>query len=155
MSEEHLFVGSALCGVRSDGRLTLPPFARDVLSRRSDANELTFGRHEVDPCLIAYDRSQGRVIYADLERRRMAETDGKHNAPRRVFGHAEDASLDDGGTVSIPAMLRDLGRIGSLALLVGAGGTFEIWDPQIALASDDRFLSEMAAWRLGHEASLQ
>lgn len=50
--------------------------------------------------------------------------------------------------VSIPAMLRDMGRIGFSALLVGAGGTFEIWNPQIALESGDRFLSEIAAWRL-------
>lgn len=153
MTLEHLFAGSALCTVSGDGCLALPAFARAVLARRSDSRQITFGRHEADPCLIAYDRQYGHVLHAELERRRLAGPGGDHDAPRRVFGQAEEASLDQAGLVSIPEMLRDMGRIGSSALVVGAGGTFEIWNPQVALESDDRSLSEMAAWRLGHETS--
>lgn len=154
MTLEHLFAGSALCTVSGDGCLILPAFVRAVLARRSDSSRVTFGRHDADPCLIAYDRDHGRVIYADLERRRLTSPEREHNAPRRAFGQAEEASLDQAGMVSIPAMLRDMGQIGSSALLVGAGGAFEIWNPQVALESDDKFLSEMAAWRLGHESSV-
>lgn len=148
---EHLFAGSALCTVSGEGCLVLPDFARAVLARRSDSSQVTFGRHEADPCLIAYDRPHARLIYADLERRRLAAPDRGSHSPRRAFGQAEEASLDRSGMVSIPAMLRDMGRIRSSALLVGAGGTFEIWNPQVALESGDKFLSEMAAWRLDHQ----
>lgn len=151
---EHLFAGSALCTVSGEGCLVLPDFARAVLARRSDSGQVTFGRHEADPCLIAYDRPHGRLIYAELERRRLTGPDGERHPPRRAFGQAEEASLDHSGMVSIPAMLRDLGQIRSSALLVGAGGTFEIWNPQVALESGDEFLSEMAAWRLDHESSV-
>lgn len=152
MTLEHLFAGSALCTVSEDGCLVLPAFARAVLARRSDSSQVTFGRHEADPCLIAYDRHHGRLIYAELERRCMASPEEGRHAPRRAFGQAEEASLDPAGRVSIPAMLREMGNIGLSALLVGAGGTFEIWNPQVALESGDRFLSEMAAWRLDNES---
>jgi DNA-binding transcriptional regulator/RsmH inhibitor MraZ len=51
-------------------------------------------------------------------------------------------------------MLRELGGIGLSALLIGAGGTFEIWNPQVALESEDAFLSEMAAWRMSRKSEV-
>jgi DNA-binding transcriptional regulator/RsmH inhibitor MraZ len=151
---EHLFTGSALCTVSGDGHFVLPTFARTVLARRSDAGRLTFGRHELDPCLIAYNRQHGCLIHADLERRRLAGADGDRRASRRAFGQAEEVALSPSGMVAIPAMLRELGGIRLSALLIGAGGTFEIWNPQDALESEDGFLSEMAAWRLGRQSEV-
>jgi MraZ protein len=45
-------------------------------------------------------------------------------------------------------MMRRKGKIEDLALFVGAGGTFEIWNPKIALESGDPDLRELAAYRL-------
>jgi MraZ protein len=147
---EHLFSGSALCAVTEDGSLVLPDFARAVLARRSDSRQVTFGRHEADPCLIGYDPQYGRLIHADLDRRRLVETGENRPSTRRAFGQAEEASLDQSGLISIPAMLRHLGQIELSALLIGAGGIFEIWNPQVALESGDESLSQIAGWRLRH-----
>jgi len=45
-------------------------------------------------------------------------------------------------------MMRRKGRIEDLALFVGVGGTFEIWNPSLALESGDEDLRDLAAFRL-------
>ena len=45
-------------------------------------------------------------------------------------------------------MMRRKGQIEDLALFVGVGGTFEIWNPRLALDSGDEDLRDLAAYRL-------
>jgi hypothetical protein len=52
-------------------------------------------------------------------------------------------------------MVRRMGRIEGLALFVGTGGAFEIWNPELAAASGDPALAELARWRLGHDHDIQ
>jgi MraZ protein len=44
--------------------------------------------------------------------------------------------------------MRRKGQIEELALFVGVGGTFEIWNPYVALKSGDGDLKDLAAYRL-------
>jgi len=44
--------------------------------------------------------------------------------------------------------MRRKGRIEDLALFVGVGGTFEIWNPHVALEHGDEDLRELAAYKL-------
>lgn len=149
---EHLFNGSALNAVDAKGRLSVPAFIRQVIERRSDARVIVVGAHEVDPCLVAYDRNHARALYAENERRRLAEEGADPQAhfarARRTFGMTEEASYDGSGRIILPQMMRDRGKIEDLALFVGVGGTFEIWNPQLALESSDAELRRLAAYRL-------
>jgi MraZ protein len=149
---EHLFNGSALNAVDAKGRLSVPAFIRSVVERRSDARGLIIGAHEVDPCLTAYDLNYARNLYAENERRRLVEegTDPQaHFArARRTFGITEEVPYDSSGRIILPPMMRRKGRIEDLALFVGVGGTFEIWNPRLALESGDADLRELAAYRL-------
>jgi MraZ protein len=151
---EHLFNGSALNAVDAKGRLSVPAFIRNVVERRSDAKAILVGVHEVDPCLTAYDRGYARMLHAENERRRLVEeaqggTPESHFArARRTFGIVEDVPYDSSGRIILPPMLRRKGRIEDLALFVGVGGTFEIWNPHAALESGDENLRELAAYRL-------
>ena len=150
---EHLFNGSALSAVDAKGRLSVPAFIRGVIERRSDAKAIVIGAHEVDACLTAYDRGYARNLYAENERRRLAEegagSDEAHFArARRTFGLTEEVPYDSSGRIILPTMMRRKGQIEDLALFVGAGGTFEIWNPRLALESGDADLRELAAYRL-------
>ena len=151
---EHLFNGRALSAVDAKGRLSVPAFIRGVVERRSDARAIVVGMHEVSPCLNAYDRGYARILYAENERRRLAEEAAggdraaHHARARRTFGLTEDVPYDSSGRIILPPMMRRKGRIEDLALFVGIGGTFEIWNPQLALASDDEELRDLAAYRL-------
>jgi MraZ protein len=151
---EHLFNGSALNAVDAKGRLSIPAFIRGVVERRSDAKAVVIGAHEIDPCLSAYDRGYARILHTENERRRLLE-EGQGGAPgnhfaraRRTFGLTEDVPYDPSGRIILPPMMRRKGRIEDLALFVGVGGTFEIWNPHVALEHGDDDLRELAAWRL-------
>ena len=149
---EHLFNGSALNAVDAKGRVSVPAFIRSVVERRSEAKAIIIGAHEVDPCLTAYDLNYARNLYNENERRRLAEETADPRAhfsrARRTFGAIEEVSYDGSGRIILPPMMRRKGRIEDLALFVGVGGTFEIWNPQLALASGDADLRELAAFRL-------
>lgn len=154
MELEHLFNGSALTAVDAKGRLSVPAFVRGVVERRSDAKAIVIGTHESAPCLNAYDRGYARILYAENERRRLVEEASAvdpaahHSRARRTFGMTEDVPYDTSGRIIMPAMMRRKGQIEELALFVGIGGTFEIWNPKLALESDDADLREIAAFRL-------
>ena len=154
MDLEHLFNGSALTAVDAKGRLSVPAFIRGVVERRSDAKAVVVGAHEVDPCLTAYDRGYAKILHADMERRRLSEeaaggsSDAHFARARRTFGLTEDVPYDSSGRIILPPMMRRKGQIDDLALFVGVGGTFEIWNPLVALKSSDPDLRELAAYRL-------
>jgi MraZ protein len=149
---EHLFNGSALNAVDAKGRLSVPAFIRSVVERRSDAKAIIIGVHEVDPCLTAYDRNHARNLFNENERRRLTEEERDPRAhfsrARRTFGVTEEVPYDSSGRIILPPMMRKRGRIEDLALFVGVGGTFEIWNPRLALESGDEDLRDLAAWRL-------
>jgi MraZ protein len=151
---EHLFNGSALNAVDAKGRLSVPAFIRGVVERRSDAKAIVIGQHAVDPCLTAYDRGYGRHLQLELERKRLQEeTQGgdaaaHYSRARRTFGITEDVPYDTSGRIILPPMMRRKGQIEDLALFVGVGGTFEIWNPYVALATGDEDLKDLAAYRL-------
>lgn len=154
MELEHLFNGSALTAVDAKGRLSVPAFIRGVIERRSEARAVVIGAHEVDPCLNAYDRGYARILHAENERRRLneeasgAEPTAHYARARRTFGLTEEVPYDSSGRIILPPMMRRKGRIEDLALFVGVGGTFEIWNPQLALESGDEDLRALAAYRL-------
>lgn len=148
---DHPFSGSALCAIDSVGLLRLPRFVSETLNRRGAGDVLLVGSHEADPCLIAYDAAFAATIHADVERRRVIEqpiAPHLHFArARRAFGWVAEACVE-GEKAVVPPMMRRRARIGALTLIVGTGGTFEIWDAKLALERGDPDLRELAAFHL-------
>lgn len=130
-----VFSGNALARVRAGGAVRLPAFVRETLARRAEGRRLVFAAHETMPCLSAYEPAY-RAVFAD------------RNGSRRLFGFAEQAEYDRAGRIVLPAMMRWKGRIEGLALFVGTGGAFEIWNPAVALETSDPDLREMADYHL-------
>jgi MraZ protein len=147
---EYIFNGSALGTVNDSGGVALPPFVRTTLERRSDSSAVVIGLHERDQCLRGYNRGHVPIIHAEHERRRLVDDRPQHHdvRARRTFGFAEEALRDRDGRIALPPLMRRKGRIEDLALFIGTGATFEIWNPQLALESGDPTLRELAVWRL-------
>lgn len=154
MALESLFSGAALQGVDADGGMVLPSFVLRTLARRSEAQRVLFGPHEVDPCMSGYDESYAAWLYAEVERRRLREESlglgpaDHHRRARRTFGAVEAASYDAHGRVTLPPMMRRRSRIHGAALVVGTGGSFEIWNPDVAREAGDEELRALAAFAL-------
>lgn len=151
MGPDSLFSGSALVSVDARRRLKLPGFVLRTLARRGDSFQLSIGWHEFDPCLVAHDEGHLHFLFTDLERRRlagdgMAARRGADRRSRRTFGAVTSELVDPAGQLVLPEPLARRARIESAALILGTGGSFEIWSPEVARAGRDRDLRELAAF---------
>ena len=159
MTFDHFFSGNAICAVSIEGGVTLPAFVRTQLERRSPGRAVLFGVHESDSCLTGCDLGHLPRLHADAERRRLREEAAGlapeiHDARlRRTFGRLEEATYDGEGRTVLPPIVRRKGAIVDLALFVGTGDNFEIWDPQRARETGCDELRELADYRLGVSAS--
>ena len=156
MALEHLFQGSALNAVDAKGRVSVPAFLRSVIERRGDARTIVLARHDSFPALAAYDPAYAALKHAKLERlAEKQETDPAADLDyaRRTmmaFGATEEVPYDSSGRIVLPPMMRAKGEIEDLALFIGVGETFQIWNPKLFLADpnipDD--MKDIARFRL-------
>lgn len=147
-----LYHGSELCEVDVDGNVAIPAFLEAVLPPEA-APEILLAKHQADSCLIGYGRDHLAVLADRAERRRLADEERGEEARnhyrrmRSTFGLSERMQRKGKG-LRIPAAMRHLGRIDDLALFVGTGDSFEIWNPALALESDDAHFRALAEFRL-------
>jgi MraZ protein len=145
---EHFFSGSTLVAVDAKGRLSVPAGIRQKIERRSDTRAIMLTRHADEPCLTGFDTNYLAFLHAENERRRVAEEAQDPRAyvsrGRRSFGNAEEVPYDTSGRILLNAKLRNRGQIEDLALFVGVGPVFEVWNPQLALKSQDPEIRALA-----------
>src|SRR3954463_7602618 len=153
---EHLFQGSALNAVDGKGRVSIPSFLRSVIERRGDARTITLAKHEAFACLSAYDPAYAALKHSKLERLLEKEETGPDAAIEyqqrnlMAFAATEEVPYDSSGRILFPPMMRRKGGIAELALFLGTGETFQIWNPEILL-KDPRIpddLKDIARFRL-------
>ena len=153
---EHLFQGSALNAVDAKGRVSVPAFLRSVIERRGDARTIVLAKHENFPCLSAYDPAYAALKHAKLERLLEKEETNADSAIEyqqrnlMAFAATEEVPYDSSGRILMPPMMRRKGEIGDLALFLGTGETFQIWNPD-RLLKDPRIpddLKDIARFRL-------
>ena len=156
MALEHLFQGSALNAVDAKGRVSVPAFLRSVIERRGDARTIVLAKHDSFPALSAYDPAYAALKHAKLERLlEKQETDPAADLDyaRRTmmaFGATEEVPYDSSGRIILPPMMRRKGQVEDLALFLGTGETFQIWNPNLFL-QDDRIpedMKDIARYRL-------
>ncbi|MES2443508.1 MAG: hypothetical protein V4574_11825 [Pseudomonadota bacterium] len=146
-----MFHGSAICEVDQDGEVQLPAFLAEALA--GNPSDLLLSKHAVDGCLVGYGRDFLDTLSTRSEARRLAgeargEDAGAHyRRMRRTFGVVEKMPRT-GSRMTIPAAMRHLGKIGGLALFVGAGDSFEIWNPDLAIENEDEQFRDLAAFQL-------
>jgi transcriptional regulator MraZ len=153
---EHLFQGSALNAVDAKGRVSIPAFLRSVIERRGDARTIVLAKHESFSCLSAYDPAYAALKRAKLERlleKEETSPDAQLEYQQRnlmAFAATEEVPYDSSGRILFPPMMRRKGEIGDVALFLGAGETFQIWNPELLL-KDPRIpddLKDIARFRL-------
>src|SRR3954447_17251625 len=153
---EHLFQGSALNAVDAKGRVSIPAFLRGVIERRGDARTIVLAKHEAFPCLSAYDPAYAALKHAKLERLLEKEETGPdaqldyQQRNLMAFAATEEVPYDSSGRILFPPMMRRKGQIADVALFLGTGETFQIWNPELLL-KDPRIpddLKDIARYRL-------
>ena len=156
MALEHLFQGSALNAVDAKGRVSIPAFLRGVIERRGDARTIVLAKHDTFPCLDAYDPAHAARMHEKLERlfeKNETAPDALIASQQRnlmAFAATEEVPYDSSGRILMPPMMRMKGKVGDLALFLGTGETFQIWNPELLL-EDSRIpedLKDIARFRL-------
>jgi len=153
---EHLFQGSALNAVDAKGRVSVPAFLRSVIERRGDAKTIVLAKHESFPALSAYDPAYAALKHAKLERLlEKEETSAQAQLEYQqrnlmAFAATEETPYDSSGRILFPPMMRRKGQIEDLALFLGTGETFQIWNPRLFLAEPNvpEDMKDIARFRL-------
>jgi len=153
---EHLFQGSALNAVDAKGRVSVPAFLRTVIERRGDARTIVLAKHSQFACLDAYDPAYAALKHLKLERlleKQEENADAQLIYQQRnlmAFAATEEVPYDSSGRVLLPPMMRRKGGIADLALFLGTGETFQIWNPQTLLGDDNipEDLKDICRYRL-------
>ena len=156
MALEHLFQGSALNAVDAKGRVSVPAFLRSVIERRGDSKTIVLAKHESFPCLSAYDPAYAALKHAKLERLlEKEETSAQAQLEYQqrnlmAFAATEETPYDSSGRILFPPMMRRKGQIEDLALFLGAGETFQVWNPRLFLAEKNipEDMKDIARFRL-------
>ena len=156
MALEHLFQGSALNAVDAKGRVSVPAFLRSVIERRGDARTIVLAKHDNFQALSAYDPAYAALKHAKLERlAEKQETDPAADMEyaRRTmmaFGATEEVPYDSSGRIVLPTMMRSKSGIEDLALFIGVGETFQLWNPKLFLADPNipADMKDIARFRL-------
>lgn len=156
MALEHLFQGSALNAVDAKGRVSVPAFLRSVIEKRGDARTIVLAKHSQFACLDAYDPAYAALKHAKLERlleKQEENSDAQLVYQQRnlmAFAATEEVPYDSSGRVLLPPMMRRKGGIEELALFLGTGETFQIWNPQTLLNDENipEDLKDICRYRL-------
>ncbi|WP_157073635.1 hypothetical protein [Sphingomonas soli] len=145
------YLGSEICEVAADGSVAIPAFVNEAIADK--AAEILVAKHESEACLIGYGRDHLARLAERNERRRLdgearGESAGAHyHRMRRSFA-LTDRLPRNATRLTLSGAMRHLGRIERHALFVGAGDSFEIWNPAIAMQCDDEQFRDLAAFRL-------
>ena len=156
MALEHLFQGSALNAVDAKGRVSVPAFLRQVIERRGDARTIVLAKHDHFQALSAYDPAYAALKHSKLERllekQETHPTSELEHARRTMmaFGATEEVPYDSSGRVILPPMMRRKSGIEDLALFIGVGETFQLWNPALFLADKNipEDMKDIARFRL-------
>ncbi|MBO9714344.1 division/cell wall cluster transcriptional repressor MraZ [Sphingomonas sp.] len=136
----ELYEGFALQAVDEDkGRVAIPADLRAAIERNSDLKTVVVGKHPHANCLTAHDQgwSQQKYDRIDDPSQSMfdAGSDGAAGAKRRAFGAVERSQFDGSGRFILSPFFRAKAKIGRWAFFCGTGDSFEIWSPEVLMAT--------------------
>jgi MraZ protein len=120
-----MFRGAAKVTLDNKGRMVIPNRYREQIAERSQGQlVVTVDR---DQCLLLYPLPE----WEHIERKLMSLPTLQPQArrlQRLMVGHATELALDSHGRLLLPVELREFAGLQRLAMLIGQGNRFELWD---------------------------
>jgi MraZ protein len=137
-----MFRGAAKVTLDDKGRMVIPNRYREQIAERAQGQlVVTVDR---DQCLLLYPLPDWEQI-----ERKLMSLPSLHPRSRRLqrlmVGHATDLTLDGHGRLLLPAELRAFAGLERLAMLIGQGNRFELWD-------ETRWTTRRDFWLASEEA---
>jgi MraZ protein len=132
-----MFRGATKVTLDDKGRVVIPTRYRALVSERSGGRMVATVDAQ-DPCLLIYPHPD----WEELERKLMALPTLNPKArrlQRLMVGHATEVDLDGHGRLAVSPELREFAGLTRLAMLIGQGNRFELWD-------EARWIEQRQAW---------
>ena len=121
-----MFRGCNTLSVDNKGRLAIPSRYRERLLVMAEGS-LVLTMNPLDRSLWLYPLSEWTVIEGKLASLSDFDKQGRR-AKQMMRGYATDCQVDGQGRILIPQELREYADLGKLAVVLGQGNKFEIWD---------------------------
>lgn len=117
-----MFQGGNALTLDAKGRMSIPARYRDALLAE-EQGRLTLTRHP-DGCLMLYPRSAW-----EAKRQQIAALPAVARPLQRLLlGSAQDVEMDGAGRILVAPELRVAAGLEREVMLLGLGGSFELWD---------------------------
>ena len=121
-----MFRGCSTLSVDNKGRLAIPSRYRERLLATAEGS-LVLTLNPLDRSLWLYPLTEWVLIESKLAGLSDFDKQGRR-AKQMMRGYATDCQIDSAGRILIPQELREYADIGKLAVFLGQGNKFEVWD---------------------------
>ncbi len=120
-----MFRGATKITLDAKGRLAVPVRYRERLQARCEGQLIC--TVDQDHCLLLYPLPDWEDIESKLMRLPSFQPRARR-LQRLMVGHASEMEMDAAGRILIPRELREFAELDRLAILIGQGKRFELWD---------------------------
>lgn len=138
-----MFRGITNITLDDKGRMVMPTRYREQIAERAQGKlVVTVDR---DKCLLIYPQPEWELLEARLMSLANLHTQARL-MQQMMVGFATDLELDGHGRMLLPPELRQFAGLERLAMLIGQGNRFELWN-------ETRWGERQEAWLQGKEAA--
>lgn len=142
-----LFLSTYVNKVDKKGRVSVPAPFRTVLANQHFSGIVAYGSF-INPCVEACGMDRIEKLHTQIESLDPFSEERDAFATT-ILGGSQQLSFDGEGRVMLPDSLITLAGIKEIAVFVGKGETFEIWQPK-AFEDYAQAARKLAAERRGH-----
>jgi MraZ protein len=121
-----MFRGVTGINIDPKGRIVVPTRYRERLQEDSRGNIVVTIDTE-ERCLLLYPLTAWEEIESKLAKLPSFNPHARR-IQRLLIGHATEVEMDSHGRILIQPLLREYAGLNKLAMLVGQGNKFELWD---------------------------
>jgi len=138
-SEGNMFRGVNAINIDAKGRIIMPTRYRESL--KGDNGHIVITIDTEERCLLLYPFTAWEAIENKLTALPSFNSKARR-IQRLLIGHATECELDKSGRILLPHLLREYAGLTKIAVLVGQGQKFELWDDALWQARREEWLSE-------------
>jgi MraZ protein len=126
-----LFLSTYNNKIDAKGRVSMPANFRDIITKDNETNVIIYkSLSSLKPCLEGCTNGHIEKLQ-DAIGKFDPFSEEKDAFETAIFSDSVSLDIDKDGRINIPKQYIQYAKINKVALFVGKGKTFEIWNPEI------------------------
>lgn len=136
MRQTFLFMDTVINKVDSKGRVSLPADYRALAKDKQ--SEIVCYRNVSQPCIEGCFEDLLEKLASDIENATDFFSETQDDLTNLIFGDARRFSFDSTGRILLSEKLLAHAHISDMAVFVGKGRKFQIWNPELWAKEEER-----------------